>query len=50
MKKVIGGHSVVPDVQPYYDDNLETYVRSRQHRRSLMKEQGVYEKFGRGWH
>jgi putative FmdB family regulatory protein len=50
MKKVIGGHSVVADVEPYYDDNLESVVKSRQHRRSLMKERGVYEKFGKGWH
>jgi len=50
MKKIIGVHSVVGDVQPYYDDNLESYVKSKQHRRALMKERGVYEKFGKGWH
>lgn len=50
MAKTIGGHNVVPDFQPYYDGNLETYVRSKQHRREVMKQQGVSEKFGKNWY
>lgn len=49
MKKIIGGHAVVPDVEPYFDDNLEAYVKSKQHRRALMRERGVDEKIGKGW-
>jgi putative FmdB family regulatory protein len=49
MVKIIGGHNVVGDFDPYYDDNLQAYVRSKQHRRQLMKEQDVSEKYGKGW-
>jgi putative FmdB family regulatory protein len=49
MQKVIGGHRVIGDVAPYYDDNLETYVKSKQHRREVMREQGVSEIYGRRW-
>jgi predicted nucleic acid-binding Zn ribbon protein len=49
MLKQLGGHRVVPDVAPYYDDNLQSYVKSKQHRARVMREQGVTEKFGRGW-
>lgn len=33
----------------YYDDTLHTYVNSNSHRRKVMKEQGVSERFGKGW-
>lgn len=49
MPKIIGGHKVIGDMDPYYDDNLETYVKSRQHRKQLMREKDVYEKIGKGW-
>lgn len=49
MQRVIGGHSVVPDFEPYYDDNLETYVKGKQHRRQVMREKGVSEIFGKKW-
>lgn len=49
MKKIISGYSVVNDVEPYYDDNLQSYVKSKQHRKALMKEQGVAERFGKRW-
>lgn len=49
MKKLIGGHNVVGDMEPYYDENLETGIKSRKHRERVMKEKGVYEKIGRGW-
>lgn len=49
MTRVIGNYSVVPDLQPYYDENLEAYVKSKQHRRQLMAERGVSEKFGTNW-
>jgi len=50
MQRVIGGHAVVPDLQPYFDDNLQCGIRSKQHRHQVMREQGVYEKFGENWH
>lgn len=50
MKILIGGHNVQPDIQPYYDDNLEAPIKSRKHREQMMREKGVYEKFGKGWH
>jgi hypothetical protein len=33
----------------YFDDNLRTYVRTNAHKRQVMAEQGVSEKFGKGW-
>lgn len=50
MKKLLGGHRVIGDIAPYFDENLESHVKSRQHRAQLMREQGVYEKYGKGWH
>lgn len=50
MQKLIGGHRVHADIAPYYDDNLQTGIRSKQHRAQVMREQGVYEKYGKGWH
>jgi hypothetical protein len=41
--------SVAPDLKPYFDDNLETFIHSKQHRREVMKAQGVSEKFGQHW-
>jgi putative FmdB family regulatory protein len=49
MKKIIAGSRVIGDLQPYYDDNLESFVKSRQHRREVMREKGVSEKFGTNW-
>lgn len=49
MERIIGGYSVVPDLQPYYDDNLQAHIRSKQHRKQVMREQGVSEKFGSNW-
>jgi putative FmdB family regulatory protein len=33
----------------YFDESLGTYVNSVAQKRRLMKEQGVHEKFGKGW-
>ena len=49
MKKLIGGYRVVADLEPYYDENLQTYVKSKRHRREVMREQGVGESYGKGW-
>jgi hypothetical protein len=32
------------DLEPYFDDNLETYVKSKQHRQQVMREKEVYDK------
>lgn len=49
MHRTIIGHNVIGDLEPYYDENLDTHIKSRQHRKEVMREQGVYEKFGKGW-
>ena len=33
----------------YYDENLDTYIHTNAHKRRVMQEQGVHEKFGKGW-
>lgn len=50
MHRVLGGHNVSPDIHAYYDDNLQCGIESRQHRQRVMKEQGVYERYGSNWH
>jgi hypothetical protein len=52
MTQVLGSYSVVPDLEPYLDPHIGTepvYVKSKQHRKELMKQYGVSEKFGKGW-
>ena len=52
MKQIIGNYHIVMDLKPYLDENLSeqpVYVRSKKHRRQLMQEAGVTEKFGKGW-
>jgi putative FmdB family regulatory protein len=48
-RKIISVQRVHPDFAPYYDDNLETHIESKQHRKKVMKEKGVYEAYGKGW-
>lgn len=33
----------------YYDETLQTYINSNKHKREVMREQGVSERFGKGW-
>jgi len=47
--KIISAGRVHPDFSPYYDDNLEAWVKSKQHRKKIMREQGVVEAYGKGW-
>lgn len=49
-KKIISAYRTHGDLTPYYDDNLETFIHSKQHRRQVMKEQGVSENYGQGWY
>ena len=49
-KKIISGYKVHSDLTPYYDPNLETYIQGKQHRQQVMKQQGVEENYGQGWH
>ena len=44
MQKIITLGYVITDMEPYYDENLETYVKSRQHRNEVMREHGVYDR------
>jgi hypothetical protein len=50
MAKIIARAKAHSDLAPYYDDNLETHIESRRHRRQVMRDKGVYEKYGKGWH
>lgn len=49
-KKVISHAAAIGDMEPYFDENLETYIQSRQHRARVMREKDVYEKVGNGWY
>jgi putative FmdB family regulatory protein len=33
----------------YFDETLNTYVHTNAHKRRVMQEQGVSEKYGKGW-
>ena len=48
-RKIISVQRVHSDFTPYYDDNLQTGIQSKQHRKKVMKEQGVSEAYGKGW-
>ncbi len=51
-KQYYGSYYVVGDFEPYLDENLgpkPVYVKSKQHRKELMKQNGLDEKFGKGW-
>lgn len=48
-RKIIAPYTVHPDFEPYYDDNLETGILSKQHRKKVMAEKGVSEYYGKGW-
>ena len=51
MKQIIGC-AIVKDVEPYLDENLAdkpVWVKSKRHRKQLMKEHGVSESYGKGW-
>lgn len=50
MRKIISAYSAHGDLEPYFDENLETGIKSKKHREKVMKEQGVAEKVGKGWH
>jgi len=47
MKRLISRPMLQLDYQPYFDENIKTggiWIESRQHRKQVMKEQGLYEK------
>lgn len=48
-RKIISLSRAHPDMTPYFDDNLQTYIKGRQHREKVMKEKGVSEAYGKGW-
>jgi putative FmdB family regulatory protein len=55
MKRVISPTRGNPDIQPYLDENLcadhsgqGTWVKSKQHRRQVMSELGLTDKWGEG--
>lgn len=48
-RKIISPYRVHSDIEPYYDDNLQSHIKSRKHRQRVMREQGVSEKYGKGW-
>ncbi len=58
MHRIISRQNVHPDFEPYLDDNIAStqdnyqpvWVKSKKHRRQLMKEHGVVEAYGKGWY
>lgn len=51
-KKIISNYFAISDLDPYLDMNIgsePTWVKSKQHRKQLMKENGVSEIYGKGW-
>ena len=48
-RKILSVSRPIGDMAPYFDDNLESYVKGKQHRKKLMKEKGVSELYGKGW-
>jgi putative FmdB family regulatory protein len=48
-KKIISTYRVHGDMEPYLDENLDTYIKSKQHRQQVMREKGVTEGYGKGW-
>ena len=52
MKQILGNYHVIGDLEPYLDENIgsePTWVNSKRHRRQLMQELGVQEKYGKKW-
>ena len=49
-RKIISLYAAHSDLTPYYDEHLQTHIQGKQHRARVMKEQGVSEYFGGGWH
>ena len=48
-RQILSLPKVFSDIDPYFDENLETQITSKKHRRRVMAEQGVEEAFGKGW-
>ena len=44
MRLDVSGPSIRCDLEPYFDENLETYIKSRQHHKQVMREEDVYDK------
>jgi len=44
MKLLIASRYVIADIEPYYDDQLDVGIKSRQHRKEVMREKEVYDK------
>ena len=43
-REIEGRVHIIPDIQPYVDDQMDhapVYVKSRQHKRLLLKERGL---------
>lgn len=52
MRQILSVPFIHGDFQPYVDHNLTEkpiVVKSKQHRKALMKEHNVTEKIGKGW-
>jgi len=48
-RQILSLPKVFSDIDPYYDENLESHITSKKHRRRVMAEQGVEEAYGKGW-
>ena len=53
MKRFISGNkgiSMGVGAYGYYDDNLQAFCGTNKEKKRIMKEQGVSEKYGKGWY
>lgn len=53
MKRLITtSFSAHGDIDPYLDENIgrePVWIKSKKHRRQVMKREGVYESYGKRW-
>ena len=50
--RIISRPSVICDLEPYLEENIcdkPIWIKSKKHRKQLMKENGVAELVGKGW-
>jgi len=53
MKRFISGKKSISmgvGAYGYYDDNLQAFCGTNREKKRIMKEQGVSEKYGKGWY
>ena len=55
MRRIISlNQNIHPDFEPYIDENISrtgdgVWVKSKQHRQELLRQNGLSEAYGKGW-